>query len=185
MKEIQSRIIGKLKQDEEIEDWWESEPVEIPFFENRKLTITFSGCLPEEDARFLEEADMAIEEFLKKGKSERASVSSLVYKNCMDFLHAIGYEEEDKALWDIKDENEIWNFVDPSEIYVSRRSYKKHDMYVQICCECKWEPEHGVQIVFRQGKQVTRVSGQDGHLTEADAYGKPDEEDELLSKFNV
>lgn len=53
----------------------------------------------------------------------------------------------------------------------------------QAFCECDWEEEHGLQLVFRQGKKLTRISDQDGHLTEADAYDKPDEEDELLSKF--
>lgn len=38
--------------------------------------------------------------------------------------------------------------------------------------------------MFRQGKKLTRISDQDGHLTEADAYDKPDEEDELLSHYN-
>jgi hypothetical protein len=40
-----------------------------------------------------------------------------------------------------------------------------------------------LQLVFRQGRQLTRVSGQDGHLTHADAYNVPDSEDALLSSF--
>ena len=66
---------------------------------------------------------------------------------------------------------------------MSRRAYQEQDIYVQVACECDWEQEHGLQLVFRQGKKLTRISDNDGHLTEADAYGKPDEEDELLSKF--
>jgi len=38
---IFSKIIGQLKQDENFPDWWKSDEVEIPFFDNRKLTITF------------------------------------------------------------------------------------------------------------------------------------------------
>ena len=52
-----------------------------------------------------------------------------------------------------------------------------------MACECEWEQEHGLQLVFRQGKKLTRVSDQDGHLTKADAYGIPDNEDKLLSAF--
>jgi hypothetical protein len=73
--------------------------------------------------------------------------------------------------------------VHPSEIYVTRRPKNDQDIYIQIACECDWEEEHGLQLVFRQGKKLTRVSSQDGHITEADAYGRPDEEDELLSQF--
>ena len=37
--------------------------------------------------------------------------------------------------------------------------------------------------MFRQGKVLTRVSHQDGHLTDADAFDKADSEDLLLSRF--
>lgn len=54
-------------------------------------------------------------------------------------------------------------------------------LYVQVACACEWE--HGLQLAFRQGKKLTIISDQDGHLTEADAYDIPDEDDELLSRF--
>ncbi len=180
MKELQSKIIGTLKPYEYDDDSWESKPVKIPFFENQEFKIIYSDFVPEED---LEEADLAIEAFLKNEKPEREAISHLVYKNCMDFLSMVEYDDADKELWDIKDKNEIWKFVDPTQILVTRRPYKDQDMYVQITCNCEWEEEHGLQIVLRQGKQVTRVSGIDGHLTEADAYNKPDSEDQLLSQF--
>ncbi|MEM8906426.1 MAG: hypothetical protein AAGD05_01165 [Bacteroidota bacterium] len=183
MKAIASNHLGKLRQHQEFADWWESDPIAIPFFDHQKLKITFSDFIPNEDEDFLQEADQAIGRFLQKGKEARNAISSLIYKNCMDFLHEVGFDEADKVLWEIKDETKIWNFVYPKEIFVTRRPYNEKDMYVQICCACKWEEEHGLQIVFRQGKQVTRVSAQDGHLTEADAYDQPDEEEELLSQF--
>jgi len=77
----------------------------------------------------------------------------------------------------------IWNFVYPSEIYVSRRQHNDKDIYIILACECEWEREHGLQLALRQGKKLTRVSDQDGHLTEADAYDKSDSEDSLLSAF--
>lgn len=49
-------------------------------------------------------------------------------------------------------------------------------------CGCEWEEEHGLQLVFKEGKKLTRISGYDGHITAADAYDIPDEQDELLSK---
>lgn len=52
-----------------------------------------------------------------------------------------------------------------------------------MVCNCDWEYEHGLQFVFRQGRVLTRVSAEDGHLTEADAYDKPDSKDKLLSQF--
>lgn len=184
-KELISSVIGKLTQDDEFDDWWLSDDIEIPFFDNRKIQVTYSDFTPEEDKTFLSEADKAIGFFLSKGKNDRALISELVFQNCMDFLNAIGYEEEDDKLWNIKDAHEIWKYVYPKDIYVERRPYNEKGIYVKVTCECEWEREHGLQIVFRQGKQVTRVSQQDGHLTKADAYDIPDEEDELLSRFKL
>ncbi|MBU2901670.1 DUF6985 domain-containing protein [Maribacter dokdonensis] len=183
MKEINSNIIGKLIQNERFEDWWESSQMEIPFFDNQKMKITFMDFLPEDNKEFIKEADDALKLFLEKSKSDRLLISNLVHKNCMDFLNTIGYDEADKKLWEIKDEKEIWKFVQPNEIFITRRPYEDEDIYININCECDWEQEHGLQLVFRKGKQITRVSQIDGHITDADAYDKPDSEDELLSEF--
>ncbi|PXY40982.1 hypothetical protein DMB65_10445 [Flavobacterium cheongpyeongense] len=182
-KEIISKIIGRLKQEDRFPDWWKSEEIAIPFFDNEKLRITFMDFEPEHDKTFIDEADLALANFLKLNLNDRNLISELAYKNCIDFLDAVGFDETDEALRLIQNKNEIWKFIQPTEVYVTRRPYKEQDIYVQIACECDWEQEHGLQLVFRQGKKLTRISDQDGHLTEADAYNKPDEEDELLSKF--
>jgi hypothetical protein len=183
MKEIESKIIGKLIQNEEFDDWWESDPIQIPFLENKELKITFMDFVPENDKVFVIEADNALKNFLSKKQEERFELSELVHKNAMDFLNAVGYDEMDKSLWEIKNKNEIWKYVYPQEIHITRRHRRDEDVYLNITCECEWEQEHGLQLVFRKGKQLTRISDQDGHITEADAYDKLDKDDELLSKF--
>jgi len=182
-KEISSKIIGRLKQEDSFPDWWKSDAIEIPFFDNEKLTITFMDFEPEHDKTFIDEADQALINFLKLKTEDRNSISELAYKNCIDFLDAVENDEADEPFRHIMDKNEIWNFIHPTEIHVTRRPYKEQDIYIMLACECDWEEEHGLQFVFRQGRKLTRISDQDGHLTEADAYDKPDEEDELLSKF--
>ena len=183
MKTITSTIIGELKQNDQFDDWWESEPVQIQFFDNKKLKITFMDLVVESDPNFIKEADQALKLFLEKKTDDRLELSELAFQNCMDFLNAVEYDEADKPLWDIEDKNEIWNFIYPQDIYLTRRHRRDEDIYINLTCECEWEQEHGLQLVFRQGKKLTRISDQDGHLTEADAYDKPDEEDELLSQF--
>lgn len=183
MRKINSSVIGKLIQNEKFEDWWESSKIEIPFFDNQKMQIIFMDFTPEDDLEFINEADEALKLFFNKSKSDRLALSNLVYKNCMNFLNTIGDDEDDKKLWEIKDQNEIWRFVQPNEIYITRRPYKDKSIYIDISCECEWEQEHGLKLVFKKGKQITRVSEIDGHLTDADAFGKPDSEDELLNQF--
>ena len=202
-KEILSNKIGRLKQDDRFPNWWKSEALEIPYFGNDKLTITLLDFEPEKDKTFLYEAEQALMNFIKLNIDDRNSISELAYKTCLDFFAATGFDEEAVKMfqevenpqpWHLKtielgkllklqNINDVWEFIHPTEIYVARRPYKDQDMYIQVACECDWEEEHGLQLVFRQGKKLTRISDQDGHLTEADAYDKPDEEDELLSKF--
>ena len=182
-KFITSEIIGILFQNDQFDDWWESEPIEIRFFDNKKLKITFMDLVPEADQGFVNEADIALKSFLEKNTNDRLELSELAYQNCLEFLNAVDYDEADKPLWDIKDKNEIWNFIYPQDIYVTRRHRRDEDIYINLICECEWEQEHGLQLVFRQGKKLTRISDQDGHITEADAYDKPDQEDELLNQF--
>ena len=181
---ITSNIIGQLQQDPQFPEWWKSAPVDIPFFDNKKLTITYVGFEPDQDRSFIADADQAIANFLQLTATNRKAITSLAYKNCTDFLEAVEYDEEDAPFTQLNDPHEIWNFIYPNEVFVSRRNRRDQDMYVQIDCECEWEQEHGLQLVFRQGKKLTRISSIDGHVTEADAYDKPDEEDELLSKFH-
>lgn len=183
-REITSTIIGQLRQDDRFDDWWESLAIEIPFFDNQKLKVTFENFEPEYDNSFLKEADIALTNFLKLTSIDRNLISDLAYRDCIEYLNEIGFDEVDEAFQQIQSQDEIWKFIHPTGIYVKRRSYNDRDIYVSIACECDWEQEHGLQLVFRQGKQLTRISNQDGHLTEADAYDKPDEEDELLSIYN-
>ncbi len=183
-KYITSNILGKLYQNSEFSDWWESEEIKIPFLNNENFKITFLDFEPEHDKTFIEEADQALTNFLKMNIDDRNLISELAFQNCMDFLDAVEFDEDDEPLREIKDNNEIWNFIYPSEIHISRRPYNDKDIYISIACECEWEREHGLQLVFRQGKKLTRISDQDGHLTEADAYGRPDSQDQLLSAFN-
>ncbi|WP_282032630.1 DUF6985 domain-containing protein [Winogradskyella eximia] len=185
MASIKSDIIGELNQDNQFEDWWHSLPIKIPFINNKTVEIAFMGFVPESDALFIKDADEALKTFLEKSETDRLSLSHLAYKNCMDFLNAIEFDEADQPLWNIKDENEIWNFIYPQTIFVTRRHRHDENIYINVTCECEWEQEHGLQLVFRQGKILTRISAQDGHITEADAYNKPDNEDKLLSQFNA
>ena len=57
---------------------------------------------------------------------------------------------------------------------VFRRSSGDMRVYVSIECECAWEPEHGLQLVLQEGRRVTKIGPYDGHLTNSDAFARPD-----------
>jgi hypothetical protein len=89
------------------------------------------------------------------------------------------YEEDDYDDYPkIESAEAIWDYVHiGKEIYVSRRARKDNKIYLSIESECDWEPEHGLQIVFKEGLFVNKVGPYDGHLTNADSYANPALED--------
>lgn len=185
MSIIYCKHIGDLKQDEKFKDWWESEEaIQIPLF-NQKLKVTFRDLLPEKDKSFVDEASNAFHNFLSKKEDDKLNFTEEVYQNFQEFIDDVGIEDLEEELQNMNSKEEIWNFVTPSDIYITRRSKRDFDIYLEVTCECGWEEEHGLVLVFRQGKSLTRVSDQDGHLTNADAYNIPDSEDRLLSLFTA
>jgi hypothetical protein len=101
------------------------------------------------------------------------AASDRVFKNYQDFADAV----EDVGV-EIEDSASVWNHVRPTGIYLDRRHRRDKDIYVQVACNCDWEIEHALQLVFRRGSKLIRVSEQDGHLTHADAYDLPEDQDD-------
>lgn len=159
---VESKIIGTLTQNKNFADWWTSEEIAIPFWDHQKLTIAFTDYHPNEDEHFLAEADELLATFLKKTATDRLAASKYVYRNCMDFLDAIGFNEDDEAMWNMPSEEHVWQFVTCTELYISRDHFHDKRLYLQIMCECKWEEEHGLQLVYDQQGKLIRVSAQDG-----------------------
>ena len=187
IQEISSKVVGQLVQ-AKYTDLWESKKIPIPFFDNQEFAVTFNLAQEDNINIFMDEADLALTCFLKLNTEDRDSISDRVYKNCMDFLDGVVFEESDELLRQIRDKNDIWNYIYPGGVIIERRHCNDRDIYVSVGCRCSWDQEygHGLHFVFRQGKKITRISDFDSgmHLTDADAFDIPDEEDELLSAFH-
>jgi hypothetical protein len=87
------------------------------------------------------------------------------YLDCKDY-----YEPGEPGHVDIPGAGDVWKHIQfGGEATVSRRS-KDNTVYISLGCNCDWEPEHGLQIVLKDGMRVTKVGDYDGHVTNADAY---------------
>lgn len=149
---MKSKIAGPLKQDLNFDDWWESDPIPIPYFNNSAVKVVFTDAAFEE---YMVAADQALQDLLKLTSIDREKDSHYVYKYYLQTLEFLDIEP-----LDLKSENNIWNFVRPIEIHINWPADKP--VYLLVSCECKWEEEHGLQLVFKNGK-LTRASGHDGH----------------------
>jgi hypothetical protein len=161
MEYIEAESIGKLKPHPDVPDeWLISEPVAVSFFSGKELQFTLNGDL-KNDGNFLSDANQTIKNFLTKTENDRLNASNLVYK----YYRAIQdyYDSELFGAEPLKlnNEREIWNYVYPYEIYISRNSEADDNLYLQVQCDCEWEEEHGLQLVFKNGLELTRVSAID------------------------
>lgn len=179
-----SAFVGELTQSDDpaLNDWWYSEPVAVPFWDGRNIPFVYVFS-PADDPGFIADADRATANVLKLTAEDRLAVTPYVEANCRASCEAAGL---DSGEW-IKpgETGAVWRGLTiPEYIQIQRRHRRDKDMYAQMGMDCEWEEEHGLQFVFRRGRKLTRVSIQDGWLTEADALGLDDSEDELLSRFH-
>ena len=146
---------------------WRSEPCPIPFWSDRSLRFHFT-FEPEGNA-FAPDVYEAIAAFLTLSDADRllATPQVLAYYQLM-------LDATDIDPLPIEVPEDVWRFVTPTQICVSRRHRRDKDIYVELLCECDWEVEHGLLLVYRKGQQLVRVSDQDGHLTDADALNLPE-----------
>lgn len=159
---MQIRSIGILTPDPDIEEWVQSEEVSIPYFQGKKLQFILENY--EKDSK-PQDFETAINNFLALNLENRNQASEAVYKHYKEIADSPQADNLDVT---ISTPEEVWDCIHPTEIYVSRRSVGEKKVYLQIACECIWELEHGLQIIYQQGETLTRVSSQDGHLTNED-----------------
>ena len=172
-----SQVVGPLVRDAHFSDWWSTpEPVAIPYFDGLRMTVTFDGI---DEANCLQEADAALRNFLKLSSTDRIADSPAVLANYKENLQFSDIEP-----LELSEPSAIWAYVQPQHLAVtSETEGVERDFYIQIEGECNWEIEHGLALVFRQGRMLTRLSQYDGHLTEAHAFGQSDIADPLMEKY--
>lgn len=161
--------IGRLVQDARIPEWWLSQPIAIPCLSGQRIPFTL--MLEADGDQYPSDVNEAVASFLSLTKSDLDVASAKMFKNYRDFADVVEIDVE------IACPADVWKHVSFKELYVDRRLRLDQDVYITLACECDWEPEHGLQLVYRRGSKLVRISEQDGHLTHADAYDLPNDED--------
>ncbi|WP_458690881.1 DUF6985 domain-containing protein [Nocardia tengchongensis] len=164
---VQIPGVGALFYDSEF-DCYRSGPVPVPLVgEQRCLLIKLDG-----DDQAPEDFEAAIRQFLLLEPTALLDATSAVFSYYRDVTADVLAAGDDEWYVEISTEAEIFDHVrlgDEPAISVEREAPRGH-VYVSLEYECDWEPEHGLQIVFRDGLTVTKVGPYDGHLTNAAAF---------------
>ena len=154
-------LIGMLTPSD-FADWWTATAM-IPFFGQRR-PVTLMAFNPQDPAHAprLEKADAAITLFLNRTAADRRAAGRTVVKNCHNFIESVGEQDWNTAMAQC-DPDKIWTFVHPRNVYLEYHE-KSRRMNIVLARECDWEEEHGLQLVYRDGTTLVRMSERDGHL---------------------
>ncbi|MFG2693443.1 DUF6985 domain-containing protein [Kitasatospora sp. NPDC048407] len=149
-------------------DGYLSAPLPVPALGGAACSVAVMGY---DDDEAPEDFHAAIDAFLTLDASVLESAALPIFQYYQDVKDLVG---DDQGLVPISGPDEIWQHIRPGTEVTVERNDRAGDrqVYVSIECECAWEPEHGLQIVLRGGRSVTKVGPFDGHLTNADASGR-------------
>lgn len=148
-------------------DGYRSLPLVVPVLGNASCQLVVLGYDGEERQ---DDFHAAIGAFLALDESVLRAAAVPVFEYYLDVRNGAGADE----LVSITDPDAVWDHVRPGNDVVVQRDGR---VYISVECECAWELEHGLQIVFREGRSVTKVGPFDGHLTNASAFARDDLED--------
>ena len=164
--------LGAVSRDSEF-DWYRSQPIPVKVLDDKACCIVVEAYDCDgapEDFHF------AISSFLSLDKSALDDAAPHIFAYYQDVRRSVGADELNFPK--ISSADEVWAHIRfGNEPIFSRRHYGDRGINVSIECECDWEPEHGLEIVFKNGRTVNKVGPYDGHLSNADAYADPSLED--------
>ncbi len=146
---MKSKILGEIEPHKLDPELYFGQPIEVPYFDNKKIKVGIGNANHEET---LIESDRVLAKFMSLNSTDRTNHSKPIveyYESCVNFGIC------DKI--EMNSHNEIWNYVNPTEILVD--SEIGSGFFVMVSCECQWEPEHGLQLEFRNGTELVRAGG--------------------------
>ncbi|QSB16240.1 hypothetical protein JQS43_08080 [Natronosporangium hydrolyticum] len=159
--------LGAVVEDAEL-GWYRSAPLPVPVLGGTPRQIVVDGY---DDDPAQEDFHDAIRSFLSLGRSALDKAARSIFAYYCDVMSDVLADGDDEWYVHIDDPSSVLEYVRfGDEPIVSRDPSGDQRVYVSIECECAWEPEHGLQIVFRDGAEVTKVGPYDGHLTNSAAF---------------
>jgi hypothetical protein len=155
--------IGTLKYDAGADEH-RSHPLTVPMLERDDAEIVFTAYVADPSQA---EFHTVVRNLLSSSRETLHAASQELQKYCDDINEFCEPEDE----LHVDNPHDLWRHVQLGKvIYVQRRRYGDRKLYATIECECDWEPEHGLQIVLREGLTVTKLGPYDGHLSNADSF---------------
>jgi hypothetical protein len=155
-----------------LELWRGKRALALPYFDGREVELFF-----EDEDELLLFAD-SIRRFLELGPADRAGATPHVHAYFRDVTAQAGFDWVEEGMENLRPGSEdIWRFVYPTTLGAHESwdvgTRDRTRQFVVLEGNCGWEPEHGILFSWRDGAELVKVSGYDGHATHGHAYDDP------------
>ncbi|MFQ6398998.1 DUF6985 domain-containing protein [Nocardia sp. KC 131] len=165
---MQIPSLGTLTFDSEL-DGYRADPIPVSVLGGSSCQLALTGYASDPTP---EDFHTAVSEFLALTPSALQAAAPSVFAYYRDVMDAVVADGDNDWYVEVASEDAVFDHVQfGDELRVLRGHDGDQHVYVSLECECDWEQEHGLQIVFRDGRTVTKVGPYDGHLTNSRAYG--------------
>jgi hypothetical protein len=138
-----------------------TQPRHVPVL-GKLCRFLIDGYEPQYAASLVE----CIEAFCSLSPSDLTAASDHVFAFYRDVAEQVAGEP---GFPEISEPADVWHFVSFTAEPIVQRDGA--NWFVVLENECAWEPEHGLMIVLKDGRHVTKVSEYDGHVTNRHAFG--------------
>lgn len=147
-------------------EWTATFPVEV-VGEDVEFTVVPDDVEDSDDADALSTLAVCISNFRTMPRSALDDASALVYAYYQDFAEEFSEgQREDFGIPTIGSADDVWSYVTFGDEVSVERDDETGVWFIIWENECAWEAEHGLQLVIRNGEEVTRASEYDGFITE-------------------
>jgi hypothetical protein len=152
MKEIDDPVLGRIRFNRFC---WEFER-ELPFL---RTTLGFRIDPEQKGSDVSDKQRQVFLSILRMPAETRTRMEAPMFAN---YRHIRDIAEDD-TMPAIATAADIWPHVDPRLVWIPRHGTSKHS-YFFVELECAWEPEHGLEVLFKDG-DIDHASQQDGLAT--------------------
>ncbi|MGR5213384.1 DUF6985 domain-containing protein [Vibrio rotiferianus] len=163
MKEIETSF-GLVKLEEKNKKW-ATEPIKIKLLGNLECRFLFDDAYIFDINRT--DYHSAISNFYNLNPNILFSSSQYAFQ----YYKEITEQLDPNSDWynenhvDISTEQDVWSYVQFSDVLYISRNEEDATVYIVLGGNCDWEPEHGIQLVFKEGRFINRLSSIDFILT--------------------
>jgi hypothetical protein len=149
MREVDDPVLGRIRFEHH---WWEGVR-HVPFLD-ATLEVRIDPELRGGDVT--DKQRRVYQSLMQLPAATQALMEAPIFANYLKIRDLV----EDDTMPDIGEAADVWSHLDPRAVLIPRHKTSKHS-YFFVEAECAWEPEHGLEVLFRDGA-VLQVTQQEG-----------------------